>query len=173
MYAETLEYFNIGTWLNKKLGYHNRSKKPSTKKLQVNHGEIWYCDLGYNVGTEKNKVRPVLVMSNNKINQAEKIVVLAITNAKGKLNVRDLPLQDSWYLLYSNTTDDNKKIYPGRIIKKGNISYDFLDKDSVVQCEEIKAVSKARFDATRKCIGTLHPKDFNFIKQKFLRTYNL
>lgn len=86
--------------------------------------------MGYNVGTEKNKIRPVLVISNSKINQAEKVMVLAITDAKGKLNSNDLPLQDSWYLLYSDTSDDNKKIYPGRMIKKGNSAYRFLEKDS-------------------------------------------
>jgi hypothetical protein len=86
--------------------------------------------LGYNVGTEKNKIRPVLVVSNSKINQAEKVMVLVITDAKGKLNSNDLPLQDSWYLLYSDTSDDNKKIYPDRMIKKGNSAYRFLEKDS-------------------------------------------
>ena len=173
MLAETQEYYNIGSWLSKMLNHHRCSKFLTTKKLQVNHGEIWYCDLGYNVGTEKNKIRPVLVLSNNKVNQAEKVVIVSITDAKGKLNARDLPLQDSWYLLYSNTTDDNKKIYPGRLIRKGNTPYEFLEKDSIVQCEEIRAVSKARLDAARKCIGTLDSKDFNNIKQKLIRTYNL
>lgn len=173
MLAETTEYFNIGTWLSKKINYHLRSKNSSVKKIQVNYGEVWYCDLGYNIGTEKNKLRPVLVISNNKINQAEKVVVLSITDAKGKLNPNDLPLQDSWYLLYSDTLDDNKKIYPGRKIKNGDSPYDFLEKDSIVQCEEIKAVSKARLDTTRKSIGTLAPKDFKLIKQKLMRAYNL
>ena len=49
----------------------------------------------------------------------------------------------------------------------------FLDKDSMIQCEEIRAVSKARLDANRGCIGTLTPEDFNLVKGKFKRAYNL
>ena len=43
-------------------------------------------------------MRPVLVMSNNKINNSEKIVVVCITDAKGKTNANNLPVQDSWFL---------------------------------------------------------------------------
>ena len=47
------------------------------------------------------------------------------------------------------------------------------EKDSMIQCEEIRAVSKARLDANRGCIGTLTPEDFNLVKGKFKRAYNL
>lgn len=173
MLDETKEYFNIGDWLSKKLNYHLRSKFSTAKHLQVNHGEIWYCDLGFNIGTEKNKIRPVLVMSNNKINQSEKVVVISITDAQGKTNGNDLPSQDSWYLLYSSTTDEKKKIYPYRKVRKGCFIYNFLEKDSVVQCEEIRAVSKVRLDAKRGCIGNLSITDFDMIKKKFVRSYEL
>ena len=52
-------------------------------------------------------------------------------------------------------------------------TYEFLDKDSMIQCEEIRAVSKSRLDANRGCIGTLTPEDFNLVKGKFKRAYNL
>ena len=51
--------------------------------------------------------------------------------------------------------------------------YKRQDKDSMIQCEEIRAVSKARLDANRGCIGTLTPEDFNLVKGKFKRAYNL
>ena len=173
MLAESQEYYNIGTWISTKLNYHRCSKFNRSKRLQVNHGEIWYCDLGYNIGTEKNKVRPVLVMSNNNINQSEKVVVICITDAIGKVNSNNLPLQDSWFLLYSSTLDDNKKVKPGRIIPIDNRTYNFLSKDSIVQCEEIKAISKSRLDSTRGCVGTIDARDFNAIKKKLSRTYSL
>lgn len=50
----------------------------------------WFCDLGYNIGTEKNNMRPVLVMSNNKINNSEKVVVVCITDAKGWMRTEDV-----------------------------------------------------------------------------------
>lgn len=51
--------------------------------------------------------------------------------------------------------------------------YDFLEKDSMVQCEEIRAVSKARLDAVRGCVGTLTPEDFEMVKGKFRKAYRL
>ena len=136
-------------------------------------GMYAFCDLGYNIGTEKNKMRPVLVMSNNKINNSEKVVVVCITDAKGKVNARCLPIQDSWFLLYSDTEDEEKQVIPGRTIPASMHTYEFLDKDSMIQCEEIRAVSKARLDANRGCIGTLTPEDFDLVKGKFKRAYNL
>lgn len=56
MHPETQEYYNIASWLKDKVNYNRISKYNSNKNRQVLHGEIWYCDLGYNVGTEKNKM---------------------------------------------------------------------------------------------------------------------
>jgi mRNA-degrading endonuclease toxin of MazEF toxin-antitoxin module len=173
VHPEAQEYYDIASWLKDKVFYHDISKRESVNRRQVNHGEIWYCDLGYNIGSEKNKSRPVLIISNNKINRSSKIVVLCITDAKGKLNKRNLPAQDSWFLIYSATTDDAKKIFPGRLIPPNTTAYSFLDKDSVIQCEEIRIVSKARLDRVKGCIGTLTAYDFSFVKQKFKGTYNL
>lgn len=169
---EISEYYHFGIWSALKFKYHKESKLKIVKHLQVNQGEIWYCDLGYNIGTEKNKCRPVLVISNNKLNNSEKVVVVCITDAKGKTNQQDLPCQDSWYLLYSATVDEDKKLKPGRIIKPNNTAYSFLEKDSMVQCEEIKSVSKSRLDRRKKCIGQISQLDLYIIKQKFLRLYN-
>lgn len=103
MNQEAQEYYNIASWTKDKVNYNRVSKFNTNKHRQVLHGQIWFCDLGYNIGTEKNKMRPVLVMSNNKINNSEKVVVVCITDAKGKVNARCLPIQDSWFLLYSDT----------------------------------------------------------------------
>lgn len=165
------EYYKLGCWLSKKFSYNKKSSYNKIKRAQVNSGEVWYCDLGYNIGTEKNKYRPVLVVSNNKINVSEKVVVVCITDTGNKLNKNDLPAQDSWYLLYSTTSDDTKKLKPNRIIPKSNIPYDFLDKDCIVQCEEIRAVSKARLDLQKGSIGTLKYVDLKNIREKFLRAF--
>ena len=101
MNPEAQEYYNIAGWLKDKVNYNRISKFNTNKRRQVLHGQIWYCDMGYNIGTEKNKLRPVLVMSNNRINNSEKVVIICITDAKGKVNANNLPAQDSWFLLYS------------------------------------------------------------------------
>lgn len=166
------EYY-IASWTKDKVNYNRVSKFNTNKHRQVLHGQIWFCDLGYNIGTEKNKMRPVLVMSNNKINNSEKVVVVCITDAKGKVNARCLPIQDSWFLLYSDTEDEEKASDSGKNDTSVYAYLWILDKDSMIQCEEIRAVSKARLDANRGCIGTLTPEDFNLVKGKFKRAYNL
>lgn len=173
MNQESWEYYNIAAWQKEKVNYNRISKFNTNKRRQVQHGQIWYCDLGYNIGTEKNKMRPVLVMSNNRINNSEKVVVVCITDAKGKTNANNLPVQDSWFLLYSDTEDDDKMLSPGRTVPAHMNTYDFLEKDSMVQCEEIRAVSKSRLDVSRGCIGMLTPEDFEMVKGKFKRAYNL
>lgn len=173
MHPEAQEYYDIASWTKDKVNYNRISKQNKVKSRKVSYGEIWFCDFGYNIGTEKNKSRPVLVVSNDKINKSEKVVVVAITDAKGKLNANNLPAQDSWLLLYSNTTDDTKMIFKGRTIPPNMHAYSFLDKDSMLQCEEIRAVSKSRLDATRGCIGRLEPKDFALFKEKLKRSFNL
>ena len=157
MNQEAQEYYNIASWTKDKVNYNRVSKFNTNKHRQVLHGQIWFCDLGYNIG----------------INNSEKVVVVCITDAKGKVNARCLPIQDSWFLLYSDTEDEEKQVIPGRTIPASMHTYEFLDKDSMIQCEEIRAVSKARLDANRGCIGTLTPEDFNLVKGKFKRAYNL
>jgi len=76
-------------------------------------------------------------------------------------------------LLYSSTQDKEKMVVPGRIVPAQMHTYDFLDKDSMVQCEEIRAVSKSRLDVSRGCIGELTDRDFALVKGKFRRAYNL
>lgn len=167
------EYIDIGCWLKNKYLYHIKASHRRIKNLQVLRGQVWYCDFGYNIGAEKNKKRPVLVISNNKINTSEKVVVLPITDSKNKLNRNHLPAQDSWYLLYSNTQDPNNMTHPQRIIPNNNTPYAFLTKDSLIQCEEIRCVSKARLDEVQGCIGSLSMTDMNNIENKIRKVFCL
>lgn len=112
MIPEAQEYYNIAAWQKNKVEYNRISKFNSNKRRQILHGQIWFCDMGYNIGTEKNKMRPVLVMSNNKINTSEKIVVVCITDAKGKVNSNNLPAQDSWFLLPNKKPKLTPRIKP-------------------------------------------------------------
>lgn len=165
------EYFNIAKWLSYKLNYHKISNHNSVKRKQVNIGEIWECHLGYNIGEEKNKKRPILVLSNNRINRSGKIVVACITDAKDKTNQANLPQHNSWYLLFSNTTDPNKMHKPNRQIPSNAHIYNFLDKDSIVQLESIRTVSKARLPKYKK--GDIHPDDFKKIRAKLKNVFNI
>ncbi len=107
-------------------------------------------------------------MSNNRINNSEKVVIICITDAKGKVNANNLPAQDSWFLLYSGTSDEDKMISPGRQVPASMHVYDFLDKDSMVQCEEIRAVSKSSERKVQKGIRFVK----NGVDRRKLFAYN-
>lgn len=164
------DLFEKGTWISRKFQLHLQATQPRVKSRQITSGEVWKCDLGYNIGDEKNKERPVLVISNNSINRSGKVVAICITDASGKTNVYDKPQKNSWVLLYADTTDDRKKFKAGRTIPITATPYSFLDKDSMAQCEEIRAVSKARF--TRK-LGHIEPFELNLIKNKLKITFDI
>ena len=55
--------------------------------MVIKRGDIYYADLSPVVGTEIGGLRPVVVLSNDKINSsASTVVVAAITSKKIKLN---------------------------------------------------------------------------------------
>ena len=55
--------------------------------MVIKRGDIYYADLSPAVGTEIGGLRPVVVISNDKINRfASTVVVAAITSKKIKLN---------------------------------------------------------------------------------------
>lgn len=81
---------------------------------------IWLANLDPVIGSEQGKTRPVLVISDNKINQLLSIVnVLPITNRK-----------------------QNRKIYPNEAFLEHN-KYG-LPKESIVLCYQIRTLDKAR-----------------------------
>lgn len=138
--------------------------------MQVNKGEIWNCDLGFNVGAEKNKNRRVIVLSNNRVNRTGKVLVAPITDAMDKINVSNLPQQNSWYLLYSDTKDPEKMFKPNRDLPKNAIAYSWLIKDSIIQCEEMRSVSKARLSDKK---GVLDPSEWEILNKKIKRVFDI
>lgn len=165
-----IDYFNIGNWVSKKFYYHKTSTFKRVRNMQINSGEIWTCDLGFNVGEEKNKLRPILIVSNNNINRTGKVIVLTITDAKGKVNAYNLPQHNSWFLLYSNTLDPNSMFTLGRTIPQKQNAYSCITKDSIIQCEEIKSISKARLIQK---LGNIDSGDFDIIKKKLKKVFDI
>lgn len=126
------EFYNLGSWLGKKMEYHKVSSDGRVKRKQVNMGEIRDCDFGYNIGEEKNKKRPVIVISSNKLYRMGKVVVAPITDAKDKINSAGLPCKNTDYLPFSETTDSKNWYKPTRTVPKSGNLYSCLRKDSVM-----------------------------------------
>lgn len=108
--------------------WQNLKKKPR-------RGEIWTCELGRNIGSEENKVRPVIIVQNNTGNErAPTTIVVPISNRQKRIAVH-VVLKASDYVLM----DKEAEPVTGTIL-----------------CEQIKVVSKARLG---RHVATLN-KDF-------------
>lgn len=96
----------------------------------MKRGEIYYADLSPTIGSEINKKRPVLIISNNASNRAAStLTVLPIT---------------------SNIT----KVYPFEVAV--SIHESGLPKDSKIQCQQIRTISKQRIMGS--ALGSLNVK---------------
>ena len=100
-------------------------------------GEIYYADLNPTIGSEINKKRPVLIISNNANNKfSETITIIPITS-----NV--------------------KKVFPFEVFLPHNKSG--LPKDSKAQCHQVRTISKIRISG--KTLGIIKEETMNAIEQ--------
>ena len=88
--------------------------------LQVLRGDVYYAVLDPVQGSEQGGTRPVVVVSRDALNKFSPVVVVcSITEAANK-----------------------KKIYPSHVLVTAGTSG--LTLDSVVVCEQVRAISKTR-----------------------------
>lgn len=88
----------------------------------MKRGEIYFADLDPTIGTETQKKRPVLIVSNNANNNvANTITIVPITS-------------------------NLKKIYPFEVLMES--SKTGLSKDSKAQCHQIRTISKLRITSS-------------------------
>lgn len=90
--------------------------------IEIKYAEIWRVNFEPQVGSEIAKIRPALVISNNLFNQKQELCfILPLTSWQDKFNDR------VWMLKLNK---DNKN---------------GLDRDSAINCSQIKSFSKKRF----------------------------
>lgn len=157
--------YKIGSWIVDKLKYEELAQYESTNKLQVNQLEIWECDFGFNIGQEKNKKRPVVVLSRNSLNQGGKVLVAPITDARGKMHIRK-PFQPrflNWFVLHTASTNPLHWYNPNRQIPRSATVYNCLSKDSMIHLEAMRSVSKARL--TKKLPEVLSQSDWTIVQR--------
>jgi len=137
------------TWIDKKTTQR-------TRKL-VQRGVYW-CTLGENVGSEQNtnkdEMRPVLVMSNNIINPGDPNVLVTPLSKNLETKVRrgqTVPKFGSQYFLYKK-------------------KYTFLDYNSAAMTEAIRSVSKVRIGSR---LGQIEETDYKRILAKLKWTTGL
>ena len=125
---------------------NNKHIRQTPYIVQVKRGGIFDCELGTgNIGGEKNKTRPVLVLSKNDLNNGNTVVVVPLST-KYRMGNHGRPAYKNHYLL-----------------KKQR--YNFLDRDSVVKFEDIRCVDVVRL---RKLRGNVDDADMKRMKKCML-----
>lgn len=88
----------------------------------MRRGDIFWADLGEPVGSEPGYRRPVLVVQDDEFN-VSKIATVIVLSISSNLELRK---------------------FPGCVFLKDNETG--LDRDSVVNCTQIRTIDKARLD---------------------------
>ncbi len=82
--------------------------------------QIYLVNLDPTIGSEQEKIRPVLIISDDEINKILPVInVLPITSLK-----------------------QNRRVYPNEVLLKKEASG--LDKDSLILCYQIRTIDKKR-----------------------------
>lgn len=129
---------NAGKWLSKKIDLieekeHLLQIQQAEIRRQgeyvaiktIYRGGVYWAELGEgNIGGEKNKTRPVLVITPNLMNKGNTVIVVPIST-KFEKNHRGLPKYRNHYLLKKSQYVD-------------------LDEDSVVKFEDIRSIDVVR-----------------------------
>lgn len=106
----------------------------------INQKDILLCDFGEGVGSEQEKTRPALIVSNNLNNAySDTIIVCPITS------------------------QNKKKEFPTHFTLD-NIKYPFFTKDNnTVLCEQIRCVSRQRLG---QYLGSIDDGDWHDVLEK-------
>ncbi|MCT3137837.1 type II toxin-antitoxin system PemK/MazF family toxin [Lactococcus lactis] len=141
----------LNTWMNvkKKLSLTFFQHTKSISFWPKEKGDIFWCELGENVGSETNKKRPVLVISSSKKNKRLSHVVIAPISTTVK------------YKKYGES-DSGLKYSHHFLLTKSN--YPFLKSDSVVKIEQLRTVSKNRLIGYS--VGSLDTNSLRIINKK-------
>ncbi|MDQ7009259.1 MAG: type II toxin-antitoxin system PemK/MazF family toxin [Candidatus Gracilibacteria bacterium] len=118
-------------WFYETLNLNFNQKEPN---LNLNKGEIFFIDLGKNIGSELNKIRPCIIYSGRKYNKSNTVIIIPLKSYKGKINNNfNIFIKST---KYNNLTVDSmvdlsgiKQVSKKRIrLKKGNLEYKYIDK---------------------------------------------
>lgn len=89
----------------------------------MKRGDIYFADLNPTIGSEIQKIRPVLIVSNNANNKASSTVTV-------------VPI-----------TSNTKKVYPFEVFLDAKDSK--LPKSSKAQCHQVRTISKLRIQSKK------------------------
>ena len=142
-------------WSSHKMRLQDKFEHNSQIHVKYPRGSIYACYMGVNIGHEKSRLeaRPCLIISTDEIN-------------KKSSNVIVVPLSKEIKFKKDSTTE---LAYPWHFVLYKS-KYNKLSYDSVVQCEDIRCVSKSRMG---QFITKIEPEDINEIKKRLKRALQI
>ena len=139
----------ISRWSAQKL-YYSFEKK-NQRRWTVKRGKVYFVDLGENIGSEENKVRPVVVIQSNSYNFNSPVFIVAIISS-GSITIPDLQIEIINKYPY-NEDNDNTKVLCGAI-----------------DLGQIKTIGKERIVSNKLCILKDEMKE---VDKKILNIFGL
>ena len=154
-YMAINKYEALYRWSCHKLKIQERFERNNQIHVKYPRGAIYTCYMGINIGHEKSRLeaRPCLIVSTDEINKkSSNIIVVPLSKEIKYKKGSTMELAYPWlYVLL-------------------RAKYNKLTCDSVVQCEDIRCVSKSRMG---KFITKIDLGDMNEIKKRLKKTLQL
>lgn len=144
---------NASSWLSRKIELIElkQVQKTSGTVPTILRGGVFNVELEEgNIGGEKNKIRPCLVISKNQLNVGDTIVLIPLTTKFNYIEDKGIkkPRYRNHYILH-------------------RLKYNFLTDDSCVKFEDIRIVDKVR---VREHLGNIDSIDLDLMKNRMLFT---
>lgn len=136
-------------WLSQKLYYS--TAKSHQRTWTVKRGEVYFVDLGQNIGSEENKIRPVVVLQANSYNFRSPVFTCAIISSS-PLTIPDIQVP----IINTYTYTDEKKIMKQLV--------------GTIDLGQIKTIAKERIITKKVCTLTTEMSD---IDEKLLNVFGL
>ena len=97
----------INYWNPQKL-YYSIAKKHQ-RNWTLKRGEVYFVDLGENIGSEENKIRPIVVIQSNSYNFTSPVFIGAIISTS-PLTINDIQVPITNHYAYIDNEGNNKNL---------------------------------------------------------------
>lgn len=141
----------LNTWHPLKLSMAKRfiDEEKTQISRSLSKGSIHLCQLGENIGSEQSEERPVIIVSNDRINSTSpNVMIIPLSKTLKKKTIKNR----------KGVIQEVPKVGTHFFLTKNN--YSFLDYDSAAMAEGITAVSKIRIG---KHLGSISDKDLTAV----------
>lgn len=136
-------------WLSQKI-FHSVAKT-NQRSWTVKRGEVYFVDLGQNIGSEENKVRPVVVLQANSYNFRSPVFTCAIISSS-PVTITDIQIPITGSYSYTDDKGATQKLV------------------GAVDLGQIKTIAKERIVTRKICLLNA---EIDEIDKKLLNAFGL